>query len=255
MRLFQRIILIIITLNTLSCVEDDIASRCESNCSTIGFRFFSNENEPLRGIRVNLSYRISNAGFVGGSLRRIIEVESDENGLINEEFFIQEDELGSSAEGFFSVDIDDSNLDVNRFITTDNQIGTTTTDLGFPIFSINQRDTIIERTYYFPRKTFITVNLNNFIPIDETDNFEVQTLYPFGLRIVNNSFLNTEFSTGSSGFGTFRADGQNTSLQVFVAANEQNVIRIFRRKNGISTSEDFPMFIPLDNDIELSFDF
>jgi hypothetical protein len=153
------------------------------------------------------------------------------------------------------VDIDDSNLDVNRFITTDNQIGTTTTDLGFPIFSINQRDTIIERTYYFPRKTFITVNLNNFISIDETDNFEVQTLYPFGLRIVNNSFLNTEFSTGSSGFGTFRADGQNTSLQVFVAANEQNVIRIFRRKNGISTSEDFPMFIPLDNDIELSFDF
>ena len=227
---------------------------CDSDCSTLRLRFFSNNNEPLQGVRVNLNYRISNPGFVGGSIRRIIENQSDENGLINNDFFIEDDELGALAKGFFSVDINDSNLDNDRFIRTDNLIGTPGT-LGFPIFSINRRDTIIEKDYFFPRKTFITVNLNNFIPIDETDNFEVRTLYPFGPRIENNSFLDTEFSIGSSGFGTFRADGLNTSIRVFVAANQPNVIRVFRRKNRVNTSEDFPMFIPLENEIELSFDY
>lgn len=255
MRFFEKfILLIIVVLLTLSCTEDDTDLVCDSNCSTLRFSFFSNNNEPLQGVRVNLNYRISNAGF-GGSLRRIIEDESDENGLINNDFFIEDDELGTSAEGFFSVNINDSNLDNNRFIRTDNLIVTTTTDLGFPIFSINRRDTLIEKDYFFPRKTFITVNLNNFIPIDETDNFEVQTLYPFGPRIGENSFLETEFSTGFSGFGTFKADGLNTSLRVFVAANQPNVIRVFRRKNRVNTSEDFPMFITLENEIELSFDY
>ncbi|MEN1785709.1 MAG: hypothetical protein AAGF77_11290, partial [Bacteroidota bacterium] len=249
---FIKLFIVSISLLVYGCIEDDTNVGCDADCSTLKLSFFSNEDEPLQGVKVNLNYRISNAGL-GGSIRRIIEVESDENGIVNESFFIENDELGPAAKGFFTVDIDDAKLDVNRFIRTDNLVGNSKSDIGFSIFSISQRDTIIEKDYFFPRKTFITVNLNNFFPLSDSDNFEVRTLYPFGKRIGENSLIDTEFSTGFSGYDTFESRVKDTTFRVYVAGNEQNIIRIFRRKNEVNSSEDFPMFIPLDNDIELSF--
>ena len=70
-----------------------------------------------------------------------------------------------------------------------------------------------------------------------------------------NTFLNSEYSTGFSGYGNWRAINNNNLLNVFVAEGENNVIRIFRRKNGVNTSEDIPIFIPQNNTIELTYDF
>ena len=248
-----KIIVLLFIVTSCSKTEDDTSNECTSNCTVLKGKFVTLNNEPVSKIKVSMKYVQSNE--LAYLARKIINTESDQNGNFNKNFFIKDNELGNSASGYFEVDIDDSNIDVNKYIRTNNLIGNTTTDIGFAIFSIISRDTIIDKTFYIPKKTYIKVNLNNFAPVQSDDYFEVQTLYPFGPKIGVNTFLNSEYSTGFSGFGNWRATSNNNLLNVFVAEGENNVLRIFRRKNGVNTSEDIPIFIPQNNTIELTYDF
>ena len=242
-------------LTSCEKTEDDTTNECTSNCTTLSGKFVTLNNAPVSNIKVSLKYRISGGELGGGSTRNIVNTESDQSGNFYKNFFIKDNELGNSANGYFQIEIDDSNIDVNKYIRTNNLIGNTTTDIGFAIYSITNRDTIIDKTFYIPKKTYIKVNLNNFVPLQSDDYFEVQTLFPFGPKIGVNTFLNSEYSTGFSGFGNWRATSNNNLLNIFVAEGENNVLRIFRRKNGVNTSEDIPIFIPQNNTIELTYDF
>lgn len=247
------ILLLLISFYNCSKVDDDTNNVCSSDCSILQGRFVTLNNVGIEGVNVSLKYEISGLG--GSSTRFISETQTDENGNFYKEFYIKDSELGESVEGYFLIEYDDSNLDVSKYILSDNLIGNTTQPLTQSIHSINTRDTIIGNTYYLPKKTHITINLNNFVPLQDGDYFEVRTLYPFGPHIGNNDFIDTEYDTGFSGWGTFPANGLNSQLHPFVAENEENIIRISRRKNGVNTSEDFPIFIPSNNSIELSYDY
>jgi hypothetical protein len=247
-----------IALIFTSCekVENDINNNCTSNCTTLSGKFVSLNNEPVANIKVSLNYRISGGELGGGSTRKIVNIKSDKNGNFSKDFFIKDSELGKMGKGYFEINIDDSNIDVDKYIRKNNLIGTTTVSLGSAIYSIMNRDTIINIDYYVPKKAYIKVNLNNFVPQQADDYFEVQTLYPFGGNNgENNTFLDSPYSTGFSGYGSFRANAKNTLLKVFVAEGEKNIIRIFRRKKGVNTYEDFPMIIPPNNSIELTYEY
>jgi hypothetical protein len=245
--------LIFVLLCGCSKTEDDTDVGCSTDCTSILIKFETLNKEGLSDIEVQLNYRITFRDEGGPYLRKIVGTKSDKNGQINEQFYLKEEELGNSTKGFFQVLIDDSKLNSDEYIKSDNKIGNTKTDLGFSIYSISQRDTIINQTFYFPKKTFIKINLNDFIPQLEDDYFEVRSQYPFGPRIGNNDFLDSEFATGFSGYGTFMAKGINTQLNIFVAENEKNIISIIRRKNGVSSTEDFPIFVPSNNTIVLTY--
>lgn len=246
---------LIITLFSCSQAEDDSDNLCTSNCSTLRGRFITMDNVGVEGVKVSLKYIIAGGVFGVNSTRMIIETETDENGNFHKEFYIQDSELGGTADGYFKIDYDDLNLDVTKYILSDNQIGTTAQPLGAAIYSINTRDTIIENTYYLPKKSYIKVNLNNFVPVQDGDYFEVRTYYPFGSYIGNNDLFNSQFATGFSGFGTFRAIGISSILNPFVAENEENIIQIARRTNGVNSIENFLIFVPSNNSIELSYDY
>jgi hypothetical protein len=249
-------LLLILSIYGCSKTEiDDTNNLCNSDCTTLQGRFITLDNVGIQGVKVSLKYKISGGALGGGSTRSIVETETDEDGNFNEQFYVNDDELGETAQGFFLIDYDDSNLDVASFILSDNQIGTTTQPLSQGIPSINSRDTIIGNTYYLPKKTNIIVNLNNFIPIQDGDHFEVRTLYPFGPNIGYNEFLDSEYATGFSGYSTFEATEVNNQFDVFVAENENNIIRILKIKDGISTPEDYTIYIPTDNNIELSYEY
>ena len=253
----KKIIILLLILNICSCskTEDETNNICLSNCTILQGKFITTNNTGIEGIKVSLSYQSS--GTLGSFryTRLIAETQTDENGNFYKEFYINDDELGETADGYFKIDYDDTNLDVNKYILSDNQIGTTTQILGEAIYSINSRDTIIGNTYYLPKKTHIKINLNNFVPIQEGDHFEVRTLYPFGANIGYNQFLDSEYATGFSGYDTFEATVVNNQFNVFVAENENNVIRILKIKNGISTPEDYTIYIPTDNNIELTYEY
>ena len=245
----------IITFYGCSKTEDDTDNICTSDCTTLQGRFITLDNVGIKGVKISIDYKIYGGELGGSYIRKIAETTTDQNGNFYKEFYIKDGELGDSADGYFRIAIDDSNLDVNKYILSDNLIGSTTTSLGFAIYSINSRDTIIGNTYYLPKKTHIKINLNNFIPLEDGDHFEVRTLYPFGPNIGYNEFLDSEYTTGFSGFDTFVASEVNNQFNVFVAENENNIIRILKIKNGISTPEDYTFFIPTNNNIKLSYEY
>jgi hypothetical protein len=210
-------------------------------------------NIPIPNVNVKLEYRIGQP-IGGGSTRKIVNTQSNKNGEYNKNFYIKDTELGNNAFGYFTIKIDDSSVDSNRYIKSNNNYNFTQ-PLGYTIYSITRRDTIIDDTFYFPKKAFIKVNLNNFVPQEIEDYFEVQTLYPFGPKIGVNKFLDSPYATGLSGYGNFRASGLNTLLNVFVAEGEKNIIRVIRRKKGVGSSEDFEINIPPNNTIELTYNY
>lgn len=238
-----------------SCVkeEDDSDNECSSDCTTLKGKFVTLNNVPLPNIKVTMKYTHSDIFFYYS--RKLVDTKSDQNGNFNKRFFIRDKELGNMAPGFFEIDIDDSSLDVRKYIRTNNLLNGFSMVVGSAIYQINNRDTIFDQTYYFPKKAFIKVNLNNFVRQQSTDSFEVQTLFPFGAKVGVNTLLNSEYSTGFSGWGNWVATNVDNQLIVFVAEGENNIIRITKRKNGVGMSQDYEVFVPPNNTIELTYNF
>lgn len=255
----KAIVLLLVVVTIYGCskvkVEDDIDNRCTSDCTTIQGRFVTLDNVGLQGVKVSVKYIIPGGELGGGYIRKLVQTETDQNGNFYEQFYIKDEELGDLARGYFNVELDDSNLDVDKYILSDNLIGDVSYALEFSIYGINRRDTIIGNTYYIPKKANIKVNLNNFMPIQNNDFFNVSTLYPFGPKVGYNEPLESEYATGYSGYGNWSANGLNTQLMPFVAENERNFVRITRRINGVTTVKDSLIFVPSNNSIELSFDY
>lgn len=246
--------LLIVLLFNCSKTDDDTDNNCTEDCTIFRGEFISLNGEGVRGVRASLDYKMS-TGTYSNSIRKIVETSTDKDGVFNKAFYIQDNELGDSRGGYFRISFDDSALNVNKYILSNNQIGTTTILLRYAIYSINSRDTVIGNTYYLPRKTFVKVNLVNFVPEIEGDKFEVRGYYPFGPNVGYNEFLDSEYSTGFTGFGTYVSSSPNTEFNVYLAANEKNVLKIRRTKNGISTIEEVSVRPSLDNSINLTFEY
>jgi hypothetical protein len=225
--------------------EDDTNQECTSDCTTIQGKFVTLNNVGVPNANVTLEYKKS-GGELGPSLtRKIANVLSDQKGEYSRNFFINDDELGTSAPGYFYIAIDISGLDSNLYLKAKNLL------LGFQIYKITTRDTIIDNTFYIPRKAYIKVNLNNFVPVQNDDYFQVTTLYPFGLKTSDNTFPDSPYSTGIS--AQYRANGLNSLLKVVAAEGEKNIIRIDKRKNGVVTIQDFLISVPPNNSVELTY--
>ena len=67
--------------------------------------------------------------------------------------------------------------------------------------------------------------------------------------------MNTEYGFSSSGFDNFVAKDENQRFMVPVARNDTNIVRIIKLKNGIATPKDYKLFIPENNNIELSYEY
>lgn len=238
-----------------STTEDDTGNVCTTDCTTLSGKFVTLNNLPISDVKVYLKHRVPGGGIGGGgSTRKIVSTKTDKFGNYNRKFYINDNELGQTN-GYFRVEIDDSALDVQKYIRTNNLIGGNSIDIGFVLSTITNRDTVIDNTFYIPKKAYIKVNLNNYVVQQAGDTFEVQTLYPFGIKDGYNEFLDSEYSTGFSGYGNWIATTTNNKLKVFVAEGEKNIIRINKIKNGIGSSEDFELIVPPNNTIELTYNF
>ena len=241
-----------ISLVVISCEKNDDDTRdiCTNNCTTLRGKFVTANNVPLANINVSFTYRISGGELGGGYTRKIVKTKSDKNGEFFKDFYLQDKELGRLAPGYFTINIDDSKLSSNNYIKLGNN-----QSLGYAIYSIGRRDTIIDETFYIPKKAYIKVNLNNYIPQKAGDIFEVESLFPSGPKVGQNTFLNSEYATGFSGYGNFKASSLNNKFNVFVAESEKNIIRITSVKNGVASRTDYEINVPPSNTIELTYNY
>ena len=142
------LLIFISALCVTSCekTENDTTDICTSNCTTLKGKFISLNNLPVENINVSLEYRISGGGLGGGFTRKIVNTKSDQNGNFDKVFFIKDSEIGYAAQSYFQVEIDDSNIDINKYIRTNNLMNGSSVDIGLAIYRIINRDTIIEHT-------------------------------------------------------------------------------------------------------------
>ncbi|TDD73791.1 hypothetical protein [Flavobacterium caseinilyticum] len=248
----KKIILLVLILTTfLNCskTDDDTENLCSSNCTTLKGRIVTENDTPLKNIKLRLDYRISNAPF-SASTRIIKETETDENGFYSMEFYLEDSEIGGNGQGYFALLIDESHLSPENYIRKNDIY------IAEAIYSLPTRDTIINKSFYIPTKDFITVTLNNFLPLNSNDRFEVQTLYPSGLKIGQNDLIESQYASQSSGFGNYISINQvETFNNVIVARNEKNLITITKIKNGIATTENLLIFVPENNNINLTYEY
>ncbi|WP_452231364.1 hypothetical protein [Lacinutrix sp. MEBiC02595] len=234
----RKLILLLLIISFYGCekIDDDFNNVCESECTVIEGTFTTANNEPIKNVKVELDYRAS-TGTYGVSVRNIRQTTTDNNGYYRMEFFIEDNELGENAEGYFRLQADVSEVEnINNYIIpSQNLEGFNNWDV---IYSITTRDTIIDKSFYVPTKAILNVNLTNFNPIQENDFFKVISNYPGGSFGINADNIN------------------NQTIEVFVAENENNNIKISKRKNGIYTEiEELNLFIPDDETLELNYEY
>ena len=126
-----------------SLFDNDTKKICTSDCTTIQGRFLTSNEEGLSGVKISLRY-IYHSGILNQKhIRDILETYTDKGGNYCEQFYINDSELGDSVDGYFDIQIDDSKLDNDKYILTDNSLNDGTMDNRMSINFINNRDTII----------------------------------------------------------------------------------------------------------------
>ncbi|KUJ61358.1 hypothetical protein AR687_13010 [Flavobacteriaceae bacterium CRH] len=245
----KKLLLLFLLIIAVSCskTEDDTRDTCTMNCTTLSGNFITVDNKPLAGIEVSFSYHIGSQ--VGSYTRKIAKTKTNSKGDYSVDFHLNDSELGNAAPGYFIISVDDKNLDPNEYFRLGNNAG-----LGYDIHEIKNRDTIINASFYIAKKTNIKVHLNNFIPLKEGDFFEVKTYFSHGIKNENLNSLESFYSYGSGDI--FKASVKNQASTITAAEGEKNNIVISRRKNGITfENEIHEVFIPANNQIELTFDY
>jgi hypothetical protein len=242
----KTILFLFITFSISCCKEDDTSLVCLSDCTVVQGQIVTSAGEPL--VNIPLEFRHNSSRPYSSSIRRIKKATTDKNGYYSMEFFIESDELGLGAKGHFELVIDYSRLNGEIYMNN-------SPFYDINISSINRRDTTIIMDFYNPKKAYITVNLNGFNPMSDTDAFTVRSFYPTGLKIGQNSLLDTEYQIAQ---GTeIKASSVNTvSDSVLVALSELNRIGVDRHKNGEKLeTEYFTVYVPDNNNITLNYSF
>lgn len=246
----KKLLLLFLLSIAFSCskTDDDTRDSCTMNCTTLSGHFLTAYNQPISGVEVSFDYRIGSE--LGSYTRKIAKTKTNSKGEYSVDFYLKDKELGN-APGYFTISVSDKNLDPNRYIRLDDNGG-----LGYAIYKIQNRDTIIDNSFYIPKKAFIKVNLNGFMPSQPDDFFEVETLYPQGPKGNELNILNSFYSIGFSPFQLYRAKTKNQQFNVIVAEGEKNLIRMSKRKNGVtSVYETTIVYVPEKNTIELTYNF
>ncbi len=249
----KRFILIslILTLSGCSKTDDDTNNICSSDCTILQGRFITMDNEGINGANLAFEF-IRGGGYLPTYTRLISDLVSDENGNFYDEFYLEDSEIDSSSSGSLILRVNESSLNI-----IDNIITPDLTNTNFEQWlQVSTRDTIIEQTYYMPKKANIVVNLNNFFPILENDRFEVRSIFPYGSLSEDgyNEVLETNYYATLSR-EIYGATEINNSLNVVVAENENNIIRVYKTKNGIYTYEDVVINIDSSSPDEITLEY
>ncbi len=257
----KTLFLLFILAAFVSCVkeDDDTNKELTPGYTTINGHFVTSNNVPLKGVEVQLKY--VEARWLASFHSRLKKgATTDANGSYSMSFNIKDDEVETyeaQYSSYFELGFDFSNLDPDKYFLSyslDND-----SSYWFSVRPSFKQDTAYNVSFYIPAKDYITVNLNNYKPVQTGDHFEVQTFCPWGIKSdknVGSDFLDTEYGISFSGYDKFVAKSENqTFTKIPVARNDTNIVRIIKMKNGIASPEDHKIFVPENNTIELTYEY
>lgn len=231
MKPFIRIVLLVLCTIILSCEKDvEGIISCDGNCNVFKGRVYTADNVGLSNVTLKAFY-LESGGLNPREPRLVARTKTDSMGNFSMEGFIKDEEF---IYGGFYITIDESKVEsqLSSSFFKPSEIYRDTYDITnrYYIFDLVSRDQIITADYLVPYKATITINLNDFNPVMETDSFGVGNGIEYGF--IGNHVL-TKLATG---YGFAFANGVNTTIDIpaIVGANK---LRVSRFTNGSSTSE------------------
>jgi len=257
MRKTLSVLLIMFALTSCEKEDDDTNKECTPGYTTISGHIVTSDNTPLKDVKLQLKYVEARwlASYHSWLKRK---TTTDANGSYSMSFNIKDDEVESfdgQSSSYFELQIDFSNLDPDKYFLPEQVLEKGISYSYNPIISLKQ-DKIYDVSFYIPTKDYITVTLKNFKPTQTGDHFEVQTFFPWGSKSDEKKMLNTEYGISSSGYDHFVAKSENqTFLNIPVARNDTNIVRIVKVKNGVAFPEDHKIFVPENNSIVLTYEY
>ena len=208
----------------ISCWKDidDTNKDCTSNCTTITGRIITEGGTVgVSGLKFNLDWIIKSE--LGGTYRNIKNFTTDNNGYFNINFYATDQEI--YWHGGYGINYTDS--DKNFINIKENPV------LG--TFSLNKRDTIVEKTLLLPKRSSIKIKILN--PNIET-------------------WCNVYFKYGdrSSDRYYFHSSGQIYSVEqtekiLEAAGNQINYFIILKKINNNNVSIEDSMYVPIGDTI------
>lgn len=246
----------------VSCVkeDDDTNKELVPGYTTITGHIVTSDNAPLKGVEMQLKYVETRwlASFHSWVKK---EATTDANGSYSMSFNIKDDEVETyeaQYSSYFELGFDFSKLDPDKYFLSYYSLQNDSS-CWFSVRPSLKQNTAYQVSFYIPEKDYITVHLNNFKPVLAGDHFEVQTFFPWGTKSEeknnSNKLLNTEYGISSTGYDNFVAKSENQTFRVPVARNDTNIVRIINVKNGVASPEDHKIFVPKDNNIELTYEY
>lgn len=220
----QSFLIIVISIVLFACEKDDSHKACTENCTTVIGRIARADNTGISDVEVTFSF----VQFAPYSYKRVIaKTKTDQDGNYEFQAYINDNELGALKT--FQVIIDKEKVEAalsDDYLKPSDlllEIVPQVEEIFLP--GIEHRNDIINvPNFIVPYKTDLTVKLNNYIPITETDQFGFIHRVEYGFE---NQFI---LCTNN------RAVEQNSQF-TFKASVGNNRVRVFKWKNNVDSNE------------------
>lgn len=117
------------------------------------------------------------------------------------------------------------------------------TKIDYHYASFERKETYMQNLYT-PQKRYVQVTLKGFIP-QQGDYLEVRSAFPYGGEsVTSNLFPNTNYSYGRVENYLFALyDAEERTYQAPCALNENNILTLIPKKNGIPSTEEHQLFV------------
>lgn len=233
------LLLLIVFIFINSCTKTDksmLNSPCTDSCTIVQGRFITGNNEGVANIPIEIKSEIRPAlGLGQTTIRRMASGLTDNNGFYSLKFELNKREYGQVADAYVSIYF---SYDKSRFVPV----------TGYENFGTNEslgrflrKDTQINANIYLTSRSKLKVRLENFVPIQAGDNFSVLTSCGEGLE--------RHYSDG----GLIEANQQVTEKEIEACGNEQTVLYIKKRKNGVTSSTSTTILTPTGQTVAVTY--
>jgi hypothetical protein len=244
----KKVILLFMSILFFSCEEinDDTNIVCTENCTHIEGQILTKDQLPVKNVELIVSFQKS-TGTYSNYIRKIAKAKTDVNGYYNMDFYLKDEELGESFGGL-EIYMKQNTIASKYFYPNRFNL--------FEVLNINDRNISLTKNIYLPTKKDIKVKLQNFIPNQNGDYFEVQLYVPCG-------FENSEISsiTGNyhkyvtKGINFYRLNSPSQIFTIDAALDEINYLVLVRMKNGVYTEETIPVSVDENSNTVLTYDY
>ncbi len=236
--------LFILFLPACYSISDDTDLECFTDCSTIKGRFINSVDQPVPNIP--LQFISKDQGELHNLTRIISETTTDLNGFFEMNFLLEDEEVGTpNADRWLKLR---SDLDLfsseNYFVPADhNEDGFWDLQSYFHI----PRDSLMVFNYYLTEKGSITVRLDNFTPVLNSDYFKVDFKISLGKVVQDGDVLSPEIPFHGLASSMEATEQSTFNPNVSVAVNDSTKLVVSKKKNGQVQIEEFFIYITEDN--------